>query len=123
MSVKMHKHSISFKHAYDGLLWAMRTQPNYRIHIILSTIAVFLGLALKIAYYEWLIIVLLITVGLVVETLNTGLEATTDAITKEWREEIKIAKDVAAAAMLTFAVGTIIITSMIFIPKIMLLII
>lgn len=113
-----HKHSISFKHAYDGVLWALRTQPNYRIHIVFSTIAVFLGWTLAIDYYEWLIIILLITMGLVIETLNTGLEATTDAITREWREEIKIAKDVAAAAMLTFAVGAVIIAVMIFVPKI-----
>jgi diacylglycerol kinase (ATP) len=53
--------------------------------------------------------------------LQTGLEATTDAITKEWREEIKIAKDVSAAAMLTFAVGAVIIAGMIFIPRIMVL--
>jgi len=113
-----HKHSISFKHAYDGVLWALRSQPNYRIHIVFSTIAVFLGWTLAIDYYEWLLIILLITMGLVIETLNTGLEATTDAITREWREEIKIAKDVAAAAMLTFAVGAVIIAVMIFVPKI-----
>jgi diacylglycerol kinase (ATP) len=63
----------------------------------------------------------MITMGLVIETFNTGLEATTDAITKEWREEIKIAKDVSAAAMLTFAVGAVIIAGMIFIPRIMML--
>lgn len=118
----MHKHTISFKHAYDGVLWAMRTQPNYRIHIACSTIAVFLSLALSISTQEWITIILVITMGLVVETLNTGLEATTDAITREWREEIKIAKDVSAAAMLTYAVGALIIASMIFVPKIIALV-
>ena len=118
----MHKHTISFKHAYDGVLWAMRTQPNYRIHIAFSTIAVFLSLALNISTQEWVTIILVITMGLVIETLNTGLEATTDAITREWREEIKIAKDVSAAAMLTYAVGALIIASMIFVPKIIALV-
>ncbi len=122
MGTQLHKHTISFKHAYDGVLWAMRTQPNYRIHIAFSTIAIFLSLTLKISMQEWLMVIFLITMGLVIETLNTGLEATTDAITKEWREEIKIAKDVSAAAMLTFAVGALIIASMIFIPKIIVLV-
>lgn len=122
MKTPFHKHTISFKHAYDGVLWALQTQPNYRIHIVFSTIAVFLGLSLGISYYEWLIIIFLMTMGLVIETLNTGLEATTDAITKEWREEIKIAKDVAAAAMLTFAMGAVVITAMIFVPKIIMLV-
>ena len=66
---------------------------------------------------EWTILVLTITVGLVIETINTALEATSDAITKEWKEEIKIAKDAAAAAMLTYALGSILVAAIIFIPK------
>ncbi|KXK12288.1 MAG: Undecaprenol kinase [Microgenomates bacterium OLB23] len=105
MKIPFHKHTISIKHAYDGLLWSIRTQPNYRVHLLLSSVAIILGFTLAISYIEWIVILMLITMGLVIETLNTGLEATTDAITREWREEIKIAKDVSAAAMLTFAIG------------------
>jgi diacylglycerol kinase len=53
-----------------------------------------------------------------VETINTGLEQTTDAIDEKIREDIKIAKDVSAAAMLIFAAGSALIAGVIFIPRI-----
>lgn len=112
------RHTISFKHAFDGLIWSLKTQPNYRIHLFLSILSLIGAYFLKVSYFEFLLILFLITVGLVIETLNTGLEQTTDAIDKKIREDIKIAKDVAAAAMLIFAFGSLIIASIIFIPKI-----
>jgi len=112
------KHTISFKNAFNGLIWSLRTQPNYRIHLLLSIVALALSFLLKISYYEFLIIVLLITVGLVIETINTAIESTTDAIDTKIREDIKISKDVSAAAMLIYAIGSTIIALMIFIPKI-----
>lgn len=116
------RHTISFKHALDGLIWALRTQPNYRIHIFLSLLAVIGSIAFRITYMEFLLIIFLITVGLVIETLNTGLEQTTDAIDRKIREDIKIAKDVAAAAMLIYAIGSFIIACFIFVPRIIALI-
>jgi len=112
------KHTISFKNACNGLVWSLNTQPNYRIHLFLSLLSLGLGFWLKISYVEFLIIVFLITVGLVIETINTAIEATTDAIDIKIREDIKIAKDVSAAAMLIYAIGATIIALMIFVPKI-----
>lgn len=112
-------HTISFKHAWDGLIWSLKTQPNYKIHLFLSILSIIGGFVLKISYYEFLMIIFLITVGLVVETINTSLEQTTDAIDKKIREDIKIAKDVAAASMLIYAIGSFIIACIIFIPRIL----
>ncbi|KKP87302.1 MAG: Diacylglycerol kinase [Candidatus Roizmanbacteria bacterium GW2011_GWA2_35_8] len=112
------RHTISFRHAFDGLLWSLKTQPNYRIHFFLSVLSIIGGFIYKISYYEFLLIIFLITVGLVIETINTGLEETTDAIDTKIREDIKIAKDVAAAAMLIYAIGAFTIASIIFLPKI-----
>lgn len=77
-------------------------------------------LVVKVSYVEFLTILLLITMGFVIETINTGIEATTDAIDKKIREDIKIAKDVSAAAMLIFAIGSFVIACIIFVPKILL---
>lgn len=112
------KKNHPLKHAFNGLRWALRTQNNYRIHLLISLAVVISGVFFRISYYEWLLIFVLITVGLVVEAINTALEAATDAITREWSEDIKIAKDVSAAAMLTFAFGALCIAVLIFIPKI-----
>lgn len=114
------RHSISFKHAFEGIRWVLRTQPNYKIHITLSVLSLIGAWFFQISYIELLIIVTLITMGFVIETINTGIEATTDAIDKKIREDIKIAKDVSSAAMLFFAFGSFIIACIIFIPKILL---
>ena len=112
------RHTISVGHAVDGLIWSLITQPNYRIHLFLSILSIIGGVVLKISYYEFLIIILLITVGLVIETINTALEQATDAIDTKIREDIKITKDVSAAAMLIYAIGSFIIACIIFIPRI-----
>ena len=112
------KHTISFKNAFNGLIWSLKTQPNYKIHLSLSLLALALSYWLKISYSELLIIIFLITVGLVIETINTAIEAATDAIDTKIREDIKITKDVSAAAMLIYAIGATIIALMIFVPKI-----
>jgi diacylglycerol kinase len=113
------KHTISFKYAFEGLVWALKTQPNYRVHLFCSFIALVLGMWLHISHEEFLIVLVLIMVGLVIETVNTAIEATTDAISTEHRHDIKIAKDVSAAAMLIFAVGSLVIAYAIYMPRIM----
>jgi|YNPNPStandDraft_1061719.scaffolds.fasta_scaffold124631_2 diacylglycerol kinase len=117
MIQKIKKHTISFRHAFDGLIWCLKTQPNYKIHLTLSFLSIVVGIYLRISYFEMLLVLFLITTGLVVETINTGFEQTTDAIDRKIREDIKIAKDVAAAAMLVYAFGSTIIAGFIFIPR------
>lgn len=117
MMKHIRKHTISMSHAIDGILWAYRTQPNYKVHVVISFFVILAAIFFNVSSIEWCILLLTMSVGLVIETLNTSIESTTDAITREWREEIKIAKDVAAAAMLTHAAGSVIIAGVIFIPK------
>lgn len=115
------KHTISFKHAYNGLIAALLTQPNYRVHLVLSFISILAGIYFRISYFEFLLIGTLITSGLVVETINTAIEETCNAIDETIRPDIKIAKDTAAAAMLVFAIGSSVLAGCIFIPRIILL--
>lgn len=61
-------------------------------------------------------------IGLGVEMVNTSIEAMTDLITKDYKIEAKIAKDVSAAMMLVAAFGAVIVAGLIFLPKILLLI-
>lgn len=113
------KHTMSIRHAWHGIMWAFRTQPNYKIHFLLSVVTILGGLILKISYIEFLILFVFIIVGLTVETINTSIEQTTDAIDKTWREDIKFAKDLAAGAMLIFSFGAFIIALIIFVPRIL----
>lgn len=118
MQDKLKHHTISFKNAASGILAAFGSQPNYQIHLFLSLISILGGLYFQIVYPEWLVILTLITVGLVIETVNTAIETATDAISGEWRPDIKLAKDLSAGAMLIFAIGAFVIAGVIFLPKI-----
>lgn len=111
------KHHISFKHAFDGIIWAFTTQPNFRVHSILAVLAIILGFVLKVSFVEMTILVLTIVFGMGVEMVNTSIEAMTDLITIEHRQQAKIAKDVAAGMMLLTVFGTVIVASLIFIPR------
>lgn len=113
------KHAFSLQNAFSGIVWTFKSQSNFKIHLLLSFIAVIGGLYLRISYFEFIIIFALIGVGLAIETLNTAIEEAIDAIHKDWSEEIKIAKDASAAAMLIFALSALIIACIIFIPKIL----
>lgn len=113
------RHHISFKNAFSGLFWAVTTQPNFRVHIVLSLLALFLCWFLGVSALEWTIIVFTIVLGLSAELINTALEAMTDLITSQWRKEAKIAKDVAAGMMLTVAFGALIVAAFILGPKLM----
>ncbi len=111
------QHHISFKNAFSGLWWAITTQPNFRVHIALSILALFLCTYLRVSPVEGAIIAFTIVLGLSAEMINTALESMTDLITTEWRKEAKIAKDVAAGMMLTVAFGAVLVAVLILGPK------
>lgn len=114
----LRKHHISFKHAFDGIIWAFRTQPNFKVHTTLSLAAILLGLYLKVTFIEITILVLTIVFGLGVEMVNTSIEAMTDLISTQQHQSAKIAKDVAAGMVLLTAIGAVIVGCFIFLPKI-----
>lgn len=116
------RHTISFKNAYTGVKWAFSSQPNYTVHVFLSLLAITGGLLFNISYNEWLTILTFIILGLTIETINTAIESATDCIDTHIREDIKIAKDAAAAAMLIFAIGSVVVAIIIFVPKLLLII-
>lgn len=103
----LRKHHISFKHAFAGLFWAFRTQPNFRIHTVIALISIAIAFYVSLTSFEWILLVFIIFWGFAAELVNTALEAMTDLITTEWRKEAKIAKDVAAGMMLFVAFGAI----------------
>lgn len=111
------QHHISFQNAFAGLWWAITTQPNFRIHLVLSALAIGLSWFLEISPVEWAVITFAIVLGLGAEMINTALESMTDLITTEWRKEAKVAKDVAAGMMLTTAIGALVVGLLILAPK------
>ncbi len=113
------KQLFSFKNALEGVRWIIKTQRNFRIHIFLSLLALLGGFILKISNEEFLLVIVMIFIGLAIESFNTAIEEAIDAIHKDYSEEIKVAKDVSAAAMLIFSIGAIFIACLIFVPRIL----
>lgn len=112
-------HKISFKHAFDGFIYAVRTQPNFRFHLLATIVVILFGIYFSISPTEWLILVFTINSVLVAEMVNTSLEAMVDLITLERRNDAKIAKDVSAAMVLVSATLSIVVGLIIFLPKIL----
>ncbi len=115
------KHSLlkSFQFALDGLREAVTKGRNFRIQISLGLLAIFLGLVFKISGLEWLHLILIITLVLILELINTSLEAIVDLVSPEIQDKAKVAKDVAAATVLIASIASVFIGAIIFIPKLL----
>ncbi len=111
-------HRVSFKHAFDGFIYAVRTQPNFRFHLLATFVVVLLGIYFSVSSFEWLILIFTINTVLVAEMVNTSIEAMVDLITLERRADAKTAKDVSAAMVLISATLSIVVALFIFLPKI-----
>lgn len=108
----------SFKYAFNGIITSFKTEINMKFHIVMMVLVIIAGTLLKISKIEWIICVILFALVISAELINTAIETIVDMITMEKNEKAKIAKDVAAGAVLVNAIGSTIIGLIIFIPKI-----
>jgi diacylglycerol kinase len=112
----------SFGFAYDGLKASVMKGRNFRIQVILGILASVLGFILKLSSEEWLDLVIIITLVLILELINTAIEALVDLVSPQIQEKAKIAKDVAAAAVMVASIGSVVIGILLFLPKLLSLI-
>ncbi|HEX6121938.1 MAG TPA: diacylglycerol kinase family protein [Ktedonobacterales bacterium] len=106
----------SFVYAGRGLWYAIRTQRNARVHTALAVCAIALGLALRISPVEFAMLFVAITGVFVAEMFNTVAEACVDLATQEYHPLARIAKDVAAGAVLLNAMLSVVIALLVFVP-------
>ena len=106
----------SFKNAINGLVFAFKTQRNFKVHLLISFLVLIFSLWLSISLENFLFLLLAIFLGLTVEMANTAFEKTLDAVNGSYDPKIKIAKDVAAGMMLLMAVGLALIGLLILLP-------
>jgi diacylglycerol kinase len=118
MMDRIQRHTISFSHAFAGITAAARTQPNFQVHCLIAAAVILAGIYFKINPTEWAVVTLTIVWVLLSEMINTAIESMVDLITFEYREQAKIAKDVAAGAVLLGAIGSIAVGLIIFLPHI-----
>lgn len=113
----------SFKYAWAGVSYAFITQRNFRIHTLIGTLAISLGVFLHLTSVE--IAVICLTSGLVMalELLNTAIESVVDLTVKQsYHELAKIAKDCAAGAVLISAIAAVFVAGSLLLPPLFALI-
>ena len=101
------KRARSFGHAFAGVGYVFRTQHNAWIHAAITLAVIVLALWLGVSFTEWAILVLAMMVVWVAEFVNTAVESAIDLAGPEFQPLAKVAKDVAAGAVLVAAVGAV----------------
>ena len=90
----------SFNYAFEGIIHVLRTQRNLRIHF-LAAVLVFAGaIAVGVSRLQLIALLIAIAFVLVAEMLNTAIEGVIDVSTTSFDPNAKLAKDIAAGAVL-----------------------
>jgi len=107
----------SFRFAATGMVQALRSERNMRIHIVAAILAVLLSHALRLGSLEIAVVVLATVIVIVAEMVNTALEHLVDMVTAEYHPLAAKVKNIAAGAVLTAAVGAAVVGIIIFGPR------
>jgi diacylglycerol kinase (ATP) len=91
--------------AFEGIVYVLRTQRNMQIHVGAAAAALLAGLVLDFTRVEMAVLLGAISLVLVAEMMNTAVEAAIDAVVTTYHPLVKIAKDVAAGAVLVATVN------------------
>ncbi len=108
----------SFNWAFDGIVHALRYERNMWIHFAIAGLVLIAGLFLALSRLEVVALLVAISFVLITEMLNTAVEHIVDLITDANDPRAKIAKDVAAGAVLIAAVNAVAVAYLVFYDKI-----
>ncbi|THE15425.1 diacylglycerol kinase family protein [Bacillus timonensis] len=106
----------SFSFALQGLREAFFSERNLQVHLLCSIIVVICGFLFQITRVEWMVILLLIGGMFSIELMNTAVEKVVDLVTSEFHPLAKKAKDIAAGSVLIYAIISVMIGLIIFLP-------
>lgn len=109
---------LSFKFAFEGIGYVLRTQPNAWIYALITLVVIIVSFWLSLDNHEWALLILTIVVVWMAEMSNTAIEAVVDLLSPEIQQKAKIAKDVSAGVVLISAIGAIIVGTLIIGPRI-----
>lgn len=104
--VKRRPHSLlmSFNYAIEGVIHVLRRERNMRVHFLLATVILVLAFAYDVTKVELMVLLVAISFVLIAEMVNTAVEEMIDISLQRYDPRAKVAKDVAAGAVLVSAV-------------------
>jgi diacylglycerol kinase (ATP) len=108
----------SFNFAFEGIVHVLRTQRNMRIHFSIAVVVLVGALAIGVSRMELVALLLAISFVLIAEMLNTALEAGIDVSTTSFDPLAKLAKDIAAGAVLIATVNAVAVGYLVFVERI-----
>jgi len=108
----------SFSYAWDGIKGLLRTEHNSWIHLGLTIMVVVLSIYFRINLSEVVSLVIVTAMVWAAELFNTAIEKSMDFLSKDIQPQIKLIKDLAAAAVLITALAALVVGALIFIPRI-----
>ncbi len=108
----------SFNFAFEGVIHVLRTQRNLRIHFAIATAVLIAAVAVGVARIELMALLIAISFVLIAEMLNSALEAGIDVATTSFDPLAKLAKDIAAGAVLIATVNAVAVGYLVFSDKI-----
>ena len=97
----------SFNVAFEGIIHVLRTQRNMRIHFAIAAVVLILGLASDVSRIELIALLLAIAFVLIAEMINTAIEGAIDVATTSFDPMAKLAKDIAAGAVLIATINAV----------------
>lgn len=109
----MKKFLKGFQYAFEGILYALKTQINMKFHLFASLLVILLAFLFHVSSTEALFLCFAVAIVWIAELFNTAIEALCDLISTNIHPLAKVAKDCAAgavliAALLAIAIGFIV---------------
>lgn len=114
---RLPKHRVlSFKYAIEGILSALKTEPNLKFHFIAAALVIFLGWLFLISTLEWIILITMMGLVISLELTNTAIEALVNYLIPNIHPVAKKVKDISAGAVLIASITALIIGLLVFLP-------
>jgi len=108
----------SFNYAFSGVVHVFRHQRNMRIHFFLAFLVLVTTLFIDVSRLEFMAILCAITFVLMAEMMNTAVEAVADLASSSYDPRARVAKDVAAGAVLVAAANAVVVGYLVFAEKV-----
>jgi len=108
----------SFNYAFEGIIHVLRTQRNMRIHFMIAAGVLIAALIVGVSRLELVILLMAISFVLIAEMINSALEAGIDVATTSFDPLAKLAKDIAAGAVLIATINAVAVGYLIFVDRI-----
>lgn len=104
----------TFNYAFQGVIHVLRTQRNMRIHVAIATVVLIAAVVLGVSRLELIALLISIAFVLIAEMLNSAIEGAIDVATTSFDPMAKLAKDIAAGAVLIASVNAIAVGYLVF---------